>query len=176
MATMTTTTETTTAAIATMPSFNEVNRKQAFDGWMQEVALESTCGYHDLEMFLDDLADYLRPEMEKMLEGKDANILFWWSLRVNYYDPWTRDDDEDDEEDCFGLNDNEDDEHQGMSVYLHSGKLQVRNRAQLTGKMEEAKRLILQRNNGPIRGKTNLVLESIGDVCFKVINNAKKAQ
>ena len=173
MATMTTT---TTTSIATMPSFNEVNRKQAFDGWMQEVALESTCGYHDLEMFLDDLADYLRPEMEKMLEGKDANILFWWSVRVNYYDPRASDVDEDDEDDCFGLNDDEDDEHQGTSVYLHSGKHQVRNRGQLVGKMEEAKRSILQKNNGPIRGKTNLMIESIGDICFKVINNAKKAQ
>ena len=71
-------------ATPTMPTFNEVNRKQAFDGWMQEVALESTCGYHDLEMFFDDLADFLRSEMEKMLEGKDVNILFWWSVRVNY--------------------------------------------------------------------------------------------
>ena len=146
MATMTTTT-----ATATMPPFSEVNRKQAFDGWMQEVALEATSQYYDLEMFLDDLAEYLRPEMEMMLEGKDGNILFWWSVRVNYDDP-RGDVDEDDEEDCFGLNDDEDDEHQGMSVYLHSGKLQVRNRGQLAGKMQEAKQLILQRNNGPIRG------------------------
>ena len=101
---------------------------------------------------------------------------YFGGLRVNYYDPWTRDDDEDDEEYCFGPNDDEYDEHQGMSVYLHSGKIQVRNRGQLAGKMEEAKRSILQKNNGPIQGKTNLVIETIGDVCFKVINNAKKAQ
>ena len=122
---------------------------------------------------MDGLADYLRPEMEKMLEGKDANILFWWSVRVNYYDPRASDD-EDDEEDCFGLNHDENDEHQGASVYLNSGKLQVRDRGQLVGKMEEAKQLILQKNNGPIRGKTNLVIESIGDVSFKLINNTKK--
>ena len=126
-------------------------------------------------MFLDDLADFLRPEMEKMLEVKDAYILFWRSVRVNFYDPRARDVDED-EEDCFGLNDDEDDEHHGTSVYLHSGKLQVRNRGQLAAKMEEAKQLILQKHNGPIQGKTNLVLESIGDVCFNVINNPKKAQ
>ena len=63
-----------------------------------------------------------------------------------------------------------------MSVYLHSGKLQVRNRGQLARKMEEAKQLILQRNSGPVRGNTNLVIESVGDVCFKVINNANKVQ
>ena len=97
-------------------------------------------------------------------------------MRVNYYDPRASDVDEDDEDDCFGLNDDEDDEHQGTSVYLHSGKHQVRNRGQLVGKMEEAKRSILQKNNGPIQGKTNLMIESIGDICFKVINNAKKAQ
>ena len=100
---------------------------------------------------------------------------YFGGLRVNYYDPWASDDDdEDDEEDCFGLNHDEDDEHQGMSVYLHSGKLQVRNRGQLVGKMEEAKQLILQKNNGPIRGKTNLYIKSIGDVCFKVIDNTRK--
>ena len=77
MATTTTTTATTTTATPTTPTFSEVNRKQAFDGWMQEVALEATIQDYDLEMFLDDLADYLRPEMEKMLEGKDGNILFW---------------------------------------------------------------------------------------------------
>ena len=110
-----------------------------------------------------------------MLEGKDANILFWWSVRVNYDDP-RGDVDDDDEEDCFGLHDDEDDEQDATSVYLHSGKLQVRNRGQLVGKIEEAKRSILQKNNGPIRGKTNLMIESIGDICFKVINNAKKAQ
>ena len=124
-------------------------------------------------MYLDDLAEYLRPEMEQMLDGKDGGILFGLSVRVNYNGPWARDVDED-EEDCFDLHDDEDDEDHAMSLYLHSGKLQVRNRGQLAGKMEEAKQLILQSNNGPIRGKTNLVIESVGDVRFKVINNAKK--
>ena len=127
-------------------------------------------------MFLDDLAEYLRPEMEKILEWKNGNILFWWSVRVNSNGPWARDVDEDDEEDWFGHHDDEDDEHHALSVYLHSDKLQVRNRGQLTVKMEEAKQLILQTKSGPIRGKTNLVIKSVGDVCFKVINNANKVQ
>ena len=160
-----------TMATSTVPTFSEVNRKQAFDGWMQELALEATCGYYDLEMFLEDLADYLRPEMEKMLEGKDANILFWWSVRVNYNRPWAIDVGVDG---CFGFPDDEDDEDHAMTVYLDSGKIQVRNRGQLAAKMKEAIQLILQKHNGPIRGETNLVLESIGDVCFKVINNSKK--
>ena len=120
---------------------------------MQEVALEASKQYNDLKLCLDDLTDYLRPEMEKMLDGKDGGLQFWWSLRVNYNGPWARDVDEDDEEDWLGLHDDEDDEQDAMSVYLHSGKLQVRNRGQLAGKMEEAKQLILQRNNGPIRGR-----------------------
>ena len=172
---MATTTTTTTTATPTTPTFSEVNRKQAFDGWMQEVALEASSQYYDLEMYLDDLTEYLSPQMEKMLDGKDGGILFWWSVRVNYNRPWARDVDEDDEEDCFGLHDDEDEDH-AMTVYLHSGKLQVRNRGQLVGRLEEAKERILERNSGPIRGRTNLYIESIGDVCFNLVNNTKKAQ
>ena len=123
MATTTTTTATQTTATPRTSTFNEVNRKQAFDGWIQEVAVEASKQYNDLELYLDDLTEYLRPEMEKMLEGKDRNILFWWSVRVNYNGPWARDVDEDDEEDWFGLPDDEDNEHHAMSVYLHSGSV-----------------------------------------------------
>ena len=68
---------------------------------------------------------------------------YFGGVRVNYKGPWARDVDEDDEEDWFALHDDEDDEHDAKSVYLHSGKLQVRNRGQLAWKMEEVKQLIL---------------------------------
>ena len=71
---MATTTTTTTTATPTPTTFSEVNRKQAFDGWMQEVALEASKQYNGLELYLDDLIEYLRPEMEKMLDGKDGGI------------------------------------------------------------------------------------------------------
>ena len=61
-----------------------------------------------------------------MVDGENGGILFWSRVRVNYNGPWARDVDEDDEEDWFGLHDDEDDAHDAMSVYLHTGKLQVR--------------------------------------------------
>ena len=57
MATTTTTTTTTTTATpaTTTSTLSEVNRKQAFDGWIQEVAFEASKQYKDLELFLDEL-------------------------------------------------------------------------------------------------------------------------
>ena len=125
---------------------------------------------------MDDIIEYLRPEMEKMLGGNDGGILFCWSVRVNYNGPWVRDVEQDGDEQEVGLNDDQDDEHDAMSVYLHSSKIQVRNGGKLARKMQEANQVILQRNIGPIRGETNLLIESVGDGCFNVINNANKIQ
>ena len=87
-----------------------------------------------------------------------------------------RDVDEDDEEHRFGLHDDEEDQHDAISVCLHSGKRSILNREQLAGMMQKAKQVILQRNSGPIRGQTNLLIESVGDVRFKVVNKANKVQ
>ena len=180
MATTTTTTATptttTTTSIATMPSFSEVNRKQAFDGLVQEVILEPSKQYNDLELYLDDLVEYLHPQMDKMLQAKGRGIQFWWSVQVKYSTPLMKTIDYDDEENWFRCHDDDDDDDDETPVYLHSGKLQIKNRDQLADKMAEARQLILERNSGSIRGKSNLVIESIGDVCFKVVNNANKIQ
>ena len=85
----------------------------------------------------------------------------------------------DDEENEFRSQDDDDeddDENDVTAAYLHSGKLQIQKRDQLSGKMAEARQLIFERNSGNIRGKSNLVIESIGDVCCMVVKNAKKIQ
>ena len=66
----------------------------------------------------------------------------------------------------------EDDDEENIPVYLPSGKLQILNREQMAGKMEEARQIILERNSGSIRRKSNVVIDSIGKVCFKLVNNA----
>ena len=162
-----------------MSNFQEVNRKQAFNGLVQEVILEPSKQDFDLESYLDDLVEYLHPQMDEMLLAKVPGIQFWWSVQVKYSKPLMKTVDNDEEENwfrCQGEDDDDDDEDHATPVYLHSGKLQIQNREQLVDKMAEARQLILERNSGSLRGKSNLVIESIGDVCFKVVNNANKIQ
>ena len=181
MATTTTTATTATPTTTTTPTpttFTEVNRKQAFNGLVQEVILEPSKQYNDLELYLEDLVEYLHPQMNKMLQSKGRGIQFWWSVQVKYSTPFMKTVDYDDEENWFRCHDDDDDddEDEVTPVYLHSGKLQIQNRDQLSDKIEEARQIILERNSGSIRGRSNLVIESIGDVCFKVVNNANKIQ
>ena len=75
---MATTTTTTTTTATTTTTFSEVNRKQAFNGLVQEVILEPRKQYNDLELYLDDLVEYLHPQMDKMLQSKGRGILFRW--------------------------------------------------------------------------------------------------
>ena len=62
------------ATTTTTPTFTEVNRKQAFNGLVQEVILEPSKQYNDLESYLDELVEYLQTQMEKMLRAKDRGI------------------------------------------------------------------------------------------------------
>ena len=59
-----------------MSNFQEVNRKQAFNGLVQEVMLEPSKQYNDLELYLDDLVEYLHPQMDKMLQSNGRGIQF----------------------------------------------------------------------------------------------------
>ena len=95
---------------------------------------------------------------------------------MKYSTPLMKIVDDDYEENWFRCHDDDDDDDDETPVYLHSGKVQIQNRDQLAGKMAEARQLILEWNSGSIRGKSNLVIESIGDVCLKVVNNANKIQ
>ena len=60
----------------TTTTFNEVNRKQVFNGLIQEVILEPSKQYIDLESYLDDLVEYLHLQMDKMLQAKGGGIQF----------------------------------------------------------------------------------------------------
>ena len=104
--------------------------------------------------------EYLHPQMDKMLQKKDCGIQFLWSVQVKYSRPLMTTVDYDDEENWFGCHDDDDDDEDDTEtpVYLHSGNLKILNRGQVTGKMAEARQLILERNRGSIRGKSNLVI------------------
>ena len=81
-------------------------------------------------------------------------------MQVNFNRPLVIDADEDDKELCFDLHVDDDD----SPVYLPSSKLQIPNRDQLAAKMPGARQIILDRNSGSIRGKSNVVIDSIGTV------------
>ena len=140
--------------------------------------LEPSKEYNDLELYLDDLVEYLHPQMDKILHSKGRGIQFWCSVQLKYSTPLMKIVDYDDEENWFRCQDDydDDDDEDATPVYLHSGKLRIQNREQLEGKMSEARQFILERNSGSIRGKSNLVREARGDVCFNVVNNANKIQ
>ena len=82
------------------------------------------------------------------------------NLQGNYNQPLHRADEQDSEDD------------EGSPAYVHTGKLYITNRYQLSEKMKEATQITLERNSRSIRGQSNLVIESIGNVRFKVFNNA----
>ena len=155
-------------------TFHEVERKQAFDGLIQQVDLEPIKKYNDLELYLGDLMEYLHPQLDKFLKVEGPGIFFWWSVQVNYNPPLVKDVDEDEEEHWDDEHDDEDDDDDDMEnpVYLHTGKIYIPTKLHLAEKLEEARQIILQRNNGSIRGHSNVVIESIGNMCFKVFTNA----
>ena len=95
--------------MAAVTTFHEVERK-AFGGIAQEVLLEPSKQYNDLELYLDDLMEYLYPQMDEMLRAKGRGIIFWWSVQVKYNRPLVRDVDYDDEENWFLCHDDDDDD------------------------------------------------------------------
>ena len=154
-------------------TFNELNRKHAFDGLVQEAVLVPSKQYTDLESFMDNLLEYLQPQMDEMLRAKGRGIQFNCSVPVKYSTPLMKTVDYDDEENWFRCHedDDDDDDDDETPVYLHSGKLQIKNREQLAAKMAEARQRISE--SGNIQGKSNQGIGSIGHDCFKVINQNK---
>ena len=144
------------------PNFSVVEMKKAFGDMIQEVYLEPSKQYIDLERYLFDLTEYLQPELAKNLGDTDAGIYLFLSVDVKYYNPWQRHGNDDDDE----LDDDE-------PFTLHSGKLHIKNVEQLAEKLERAARNISVENEGPIRGMTNLVIDSIGNACYKVVKKSK---
>ena len=58
----------------------------------------------------------------------------------------------------------------GSPVFLHTGKLVITNRDEVEEKLEKAKMVILMRNSDSIRGKSGLVIKSIENTRFKVVD------
>ena len=75
---------------------------------------------------------------------------------------------------CHDDDDDEDDEEYETPVYLHSGNLQIKNREQMAAKMAEARQRITESCSDSIQRKSNQVIVSIGNVCFKVSNQNNK--
>ena len=144
------------------PSFSVVEMKKAFGGMIQEVYLEPSKQYIDLERYLFDLTEYLQPELAKNLGDSDAGIYLFLSVHVKYDNPWQR----------YG-NDDDDEPDDDEPFTLHSEKLYIKNLDQLADKLERAARNISVENEGPIRGMTNLVIDSIGNACYKVAKKSK---
>ena len=127
--------------MAATTTFNEVNRKQAFDGLVQEVVLVPSKQYTDLESYMDDLVEYLKPQMDEMLRAKDCGIQFYWSVQVNYSTPRMKTVDYDEEENWFRCQEDDanDEDDNETPVYLHPRKNQIKNQEQVAAKMAEAR-------------------------------------
>ena len=136
--------------MAATATFNRVDRKEAFDGLVQEILLEPSKQYTDLESSLDNLVDYLHPQMDEMLRAKGRGIQFSWSVQVNYSTPLMRTVDCDDENffACAHVEDDDEDADEKAPVSLHTGNLQIPNREHLLEKMEEARQIILYQVRG----------------------------
>ena len=126
--------------------------------------------YTAFELYLDDLMEYLRPERDKMLRAKGRGIQCNWSVQVKYSTPLMETVEYDEEENWFRCHDDDLDEEYETPVYIHSGKLQIKNREQLAAKMAEARQRIIESKSDSIQGKSNKVIVSCGHVCFKVSN------
>ena len=164
--------------MAAKTPFQEVDRKQAFNGLIQQVDLEPSKQYSDLELYLGDLLDYLHPQMDKFLKVEGPGIYFWWSVRVNYNQTLVKEEEDEDEANWFHQHDDDEEEDDEMDnpIYLHTWKLYIPNKLHLAEKLEETRQIILLRNSGSIRGKSNVVIESIGNTCFKVFTNANPSR
>ena len=60
------------ATRTTKTTFSEVNRKRALNGLLQEVILEPTKQYIDLESYSDDLVEDLQPLIYKNFQLKGS--------------------------------------------------------------------------------------------------------
>ena len=128
--------------MAAKATFNEVNRKRTFNGLIQQIVLVPIKQYTDLESYMDDLVEYLQRQMDEMLRTKERGIQFSWSVQVRSSTPFMKTVDYDNEENWFRCHDDDDDdaddEQYETPEYLHSGKLQIKNRLQLAARIAEA--------------------------------------
>ena len=98
------------------PTFSLMEMKQAFGGMIQQVNLEPSKQYIDLERYLFDVVEYLQPELVKNLRESDGDIYLFLSVDVKYNNPWQR----------FG-NDDDDEPDDDKPFTLSSGKIFINN-------------------------------------------------
>ena len=111
-----------------MSNFQEVNRKQAFNGLVQEVILETSKQYIDVESYLDEMMEYLQPQKDKMIQANGRGILIGEVDKVRSCTQLMKTVDYDDEDNWFSWHDDADHDDDEIQVNLHSGKLQIQNR------------------------------------------------
>ena len=130
--------------------FHEVDREEAFGGRIKQVDLQSSHPRAGLEEYTTELCEYLKDVIAELIEEKGP-INFWLSVRVNYSHPANE-------------------EKHDSPVFLHNGKIVITNRGEVGEKLEKAKMVILKRNSDSIRGKSGLVIKSIDNTRFKVVD------
>ena len=131
------------------------------------MVLEPTKQYTDLELYLDDMLEYLYRKMDKIFQLMVGSSYFSGVSKSKKHPRPASDVD-----DNTYANSHEHDDEENNPFWLHSGKLLLSIRDQLAGKMAEARLIILERNSVSIRVKSKVVIISIGKVCFKLGNNA----
>ena len=131
-------------------NFHEVDREEAFGGLIKQVDLQSSNPRAGLEEYTTDLCEYLKEVIAEIIDEKGP-INFWLSVRVNYSHP-------------------SNEEKHGSPVFLHTGKIVITNRDEVEEKLEKAKMVILMRNSDSTRGKSGLVIKSIDNTRFKVVD------
>ena len=96
---------------------------------------------------------------------------------MKYSAPLMKTDDWDDEENWIGCvhdEEGDDDDDDDTPVYLLSGKQMIMNRDHRPAWIAEGRQIVLLRNSGNIRGKSNVVIVSNGKVCFWIVKNANR--
>ena len=130
--------------------FHEVDREEAFGGLIKQVDLQSSNPHAGLEEYTSELCDYLKGVIDELIVEKGP-INFWLSVTVNYSHP-------------------SNEAKKGRPVFLHTGKLVITNREEVEEKLQKAMMVILKRNSDSIREKSGLVINSIENTRFKVVD------
>ena len=130
--------------------FHEIDREEAFGGLIKQVDLQSSKPHAGLEEYTTGLCDYLKDVIDELIVEKGP-INFWLWVKVNYSHPANE-------------------AKKGSPVFLHSCKLVITNRDEVEEKLEKAKLVILMRNSDSIRGKSGMVIKSIENTRFKVVD------
>ena len=153
-----------------------MDRKQSFNGFVQDVLLEPSKESNDFELDFDDLIEELYRKMDEILRPNRRAVLVCWSVQGKNSARLMMNVDWDEEENWIGCGDERDvdEDLETSAVYLHRRKLHKAIRDHLAARILRRDVIFLERNNDSIRGKSNGIIDSIGKVCFKIVKNPKR--